>query len=177
MFSNCDRLEIYIGGKHVAAAQPDRAGFPHLSYPPFFFDLTADGTGNPELRIDGYVGGKVVLSRSFSSDGSQDQFVLAADDQELIADGSDATRLVFQVVDRFGAPRLLAGGDVTLQIDGPGTIMGDNPFHLADSGGAGAVWIRTRSGTAGRIRVTATHSTLGRRSVEIQVRLNGGRSR
>lgn len=171
IFSNCDRLEVHIDGKHVATTQPDRAGFPHLLYPPFFCDLTADGSAHPELRIDGYVGDKLALSRSFSSDRSKDQFVAAADDAELIGDGADATRLVFHVVDRYGAPRLPAGGDVTLEISGPGTIVGDNPFRLTDSGGGvGAVWILTKPGGTGRIRVNATHSTLGRRSVEIRVR-------
>jgi beta-galactosidase len=170
IFSNCDRLKIYIDGKLVAEAQPDRAGFPHLQYPPFFSDLTVQHASAPELRIEGFVGGKLALSRSFSSDRGKDQFMAIADDLELTADGSDATRLVLQVVDRFGAPRLFAGGDVRLEITGLGDIVGDNPFRLADSGGAGAVWVRTRRGGAGRIRVTATHSTLGRRTVEIRVR-------
>jgi beta-galactosidase len=170
IFSNCDRLEIYIDGKRVADARPDRAGFPHLEYPPFFCDLTVEGAGNPELRIDGYAGDKLALSRSFSSDRRRDQFVMTADDRELTGDGSDATRLILQVVDRHGAPRLLAGGDVRLEIAGPGAIVGDNPFHLTDSGGVGAVWIRTKPRSVGRISVTGTHSTLGKRSVEIRVR-------
>jgi hypothetical protein len=40
-------------------------------------------------------------------------------------------------------------------------IAGDNPFHITGSGGMGAVWIRTNPRSAGRIRVTATHFTLG----------------
>src|ERR1039458_7807653 len=43
IFSNCDRLEIFVNGKPLAVAQPDRAAFPHLQYPPFFCDLTLDG--------------------------------------------------------------------------------------------------------------------------------------
>jgi beta-galactosidase len=170
IFSNCERLEIFIDGRRVATVLPDRAGFPNLDYPPFFCDLTAEGSAHPDLRIDGYAGSRLVLSRSFSSDRARDRFAIAADDDELTGDGSDATRLIFHVVDRFGAPRLLAGGDVTFDIKGPGTIMGDNPFHLTDSGGVGAVWIKTTPRGAGRIRVTAAHSTFGSRSVEIRVR-------
>jgi beta-galactosidase len=169
IFSNCERLEIFIDGKRLAMARPDRAAFPHLPYPPFFCDLTLEGT-SPELRIDGYVGDRLALSRSFSSDRTQEQFVLAADDQELIGDGSDATRLVFQTVDRFGALRPFAGGEVTFQVEGPGVMVGDNPFRLADSGGVGAVWIKTLPNSDGRIVVTAAHSLLGTRSVEIKVR-------
>ncbi len=87
-----------------------------------------------------------------------------------MADGSDATRLVFKVVDRFGADRLLGGGDVHFQLDGPGVLVGDNPFSLAETGGVGAVWIKAQSGAGGRIQVTATHSTLGAKPVAIEVR-------
>lgn len=167
VFSNCDRLEIFIDGKHRATAQPDHPAFPHLRYPPFFCDLSVEGLNTPELRIDGYVGDKVALSKSFSSDRTKDQFFLAVDDRELIGDGSDATRLVFQTVDRFGAMRPFTGGEIKFELTGPGMIVGDNPFQLTDSGGVGAVWIRTLPRSSGRIVVKAAHSLLGTKSVEI----------
>jgi beta-galactosidase len=170
IFSNCDRLEIFINGKQLAEERPDRANFPHLQYPPFFCDLAVEGAAHPELRIDGYNAGKLVLSKSFSSDRTKDQFFVAADDEELVGDGSDATRLAFQIVDRFGAPRLLAGGEVAFDLTGPATILGDNPFRLADSGGAGAVWIRTLANRSGVAVVAATHSDLGKKSVAIRVK-------
>jgi len=169
IFSNCERLLLFVSGKQTAELQPDRAGFPHTEYPPFFCDLEMDGAGHPELRIDGYVAGKLALSRSFSSDPAKDQFTAAADDAALIGDGADATRLVFRVVDRYGAPRAYGKGEVRFTLTGPGTILGDNPFRLDDAGGAGAVWIRTLPDRSGRIAVTATHSSLGSRSVRIAV--------
>src|SRR4029077_16500541 len=105
IFSNCERLELWVGGKLHASALPDRENYAHLLYPPFFANLNVDGSGKPELRIDGFIGKKCVLSRSFSADAAHDQLSLQADDPELIADGSDATRLVFRATDKFGAPR------------------------------------------------------------------------
>ena len=116
--------------------------FPHLKYPPFFADLDLDGSTHPELRIDGYLGDRLVLSRSFSSDHSADRLSLKLDDPELIGDGSDATRLVFQVTDKFGALRPIAHGEIAIQVHGPGVLVGDNPFQLEDTGGSGAVWIK-----------------------------------
>ena len=168
IFSNCDRLAIFIDGKQTATLQPDRAAFPHLKYPPFFCDLTVDLT-TPELRIDGYAGNRLALSRSFSPDRTKDQFFLAADDEELLGDGSDATRLVFKTVDRFGALRPFAGGEVAFEVAGPGAIVGDNPFQLTDSGGVGAVWIKTFPKSSGRMVVTAAHSLLGSKSVTIKI--------
>jgi beta-galactosidase len=124
---------------------------------------------NPELRIDGYVSGKVALSKSFASDRCKDQFFLAAYDLELIGDGSDATRVFFETVDRTGAIRPFAGGEVAFKLSGPGVIVGDNPFQLTDSGGVGAVWIKTLPKSTGRIVVTGTHSLLGSKSVRIKV--------
>lgn len=169
IFSNCDRLEIFINGRRHAAARPDRENFPHLKYPPFFADLKLDGAGHPELRIDGYLGQALAISRSFSSDTAADQLWLQADDAELAGDGSDATRLVFAARDKFGAPRPFVEGSVQFEIRGPGIIVGDNPFSLTDSGGAGAIWIKSIPGKSGAIRVQATHSSLGTKSVGINV--------
>ena len=171
IFSNCERLELFIDGKPRAELTPDRTNFANLRFPPFFADLRMNGSAHPELRIDGYVGNSRVLSRSFSSDHALDRFWLHTDDAELANDGSDSTRLAFAVVDKFGAPRAFARGEVSLHVDGPGVILGDNPFQLEANGGAGAVYIRTISGRMGTIRVTARHSTLGTGSVEVRVKL------
>jgi beta-galactosidase len=174
IFSNCDRLELFVAGKLMASLQPDREHFPNLKYPPFFADLELDGDGRAGLRLDGYVGGKLALSRSFSSDPTQDQFFLAADDRELIGDGADATRLVFKVTDAFGTERAFATGTVTFEVTGAGVLVGDSPFALADSGGVGAVWIKTVPNGSGHIMVKATHSTLGKKSVKIRVQPDTG---
>jgi beta-galactosidase len=169
IFSNLERLELFVDGKDHSVLYPDRRRFPHLKYPPFFADLTTHADSKPELRIDGYIGDRVALSRSFSADTATDQLLLRADDASILGDGSDATRVAFQVVDKFEAPRLFAGGLVTLSLEGPGIITGDNPFNLNESGGAGAVWIKARPKSAGRIRIHAQHPQLGSKSVDIEV--------
>ncbi len=169
IFSNCERLELFINGKHHATVHPDRANFPRTKYPPFFADLSMDGSEKPELRIDGYTGKTKLLSRSFSSDPSKDKLLLRADGTDLAGDGIDAIRLEFKAVDQYGAMRPFAGGQVGFDVSGPGVIVGDNPFDLGPSGGAGAVWIKAAKCESGRIKVTATHASLGRASVEITV--------
>ena len=168
--ANLDRLELYVAGEHFATLTPDAGAYPNLAYPPSFADFTAvDGSSLPDLRIDGYLGGELVASRSFSADPSGDVLTLAADDAEIAADGTDATRLWFRVVDRYGAPRPYATGQVTLDLDGPAVLIGDNPFDLAAAGGVGAAWLRSLPGSPGPVIVTATHPTLGTASASVLV--------
>lgn len=169
IFSNCERLELSVNGKPHSTVRPDWAGYPHLKHPPFFSNLAMGGIKNPELRIDGYVKDQLVLSRSLSADTSTDRLHLAVGDAELEASGLDATWLTFRAVDRFGAPRPFVGGSVHLTVSGPGEIVGDNPFNLGESGGAGAVWIKAKPRT-GIITVKAVHPTLGEASIQIRVR-------
>jgi beta-galactosidase len=169
IFSNCDRLELQIDGHPHATLHPDRDAYPHLQYPPFFANLELDGSTHPELRIDGYLGDRLVLSRTFSSDRSADRLTLKLDDTGLTADGADATRLSFAVTDKFGAPRPVAQGEIHFRIQGPGVIVGDNPFPLQDSGGVGAIWIKSTPAATGQIAIEATHSTLGSHTLSIQL--------
>lgn len=169
IFSNCDRLELSIGGRPRITAHPDRAAFPNLKYPPFFADLHLPDQRNSELRIDGYVGERLALSRSFSGDCSADRLWMQATDPELVGDGVDATSVDFAVTDKFGNLCPFVGGEVTFRIEGPGAIVGDNPFQLGEAG-AGAVWVKTTPAGSGRIRLHASHPSLGHNSVEIEVR-------
>lgn len=167
--ANLDRLEIYVGGAHFATVTPDTANYGHLPYPPSFADFSGvDGAALPDLRIDGYLGGVQVASRSFSADSSRDRLAVTADYAELIADGSDETRVEFRAVDAYGNQRPYVRGDVRLSVTGPAVLIGDNPFAFGDAGGAGAVWIRTLPGSPGTITVQADHPALGSAAAVIE---------
>jgi beta-galactosidase len=169
IFSNCERLELYIDEKIYKSLLPDSTNFPHIKYPPFFVDLDIDGSKHPELRIDGYIKDKLLLSKSYSSDSSNDKFFLKADELELFGNGSDASRVEFKVVDKFNESSLNASGKVTFTLKGPGEIVGDNPFFLKDSGGVGSIWVKTLPGSSGEISIEAAHSSLGTKSVVINI--------
>jgi beta-galactosidase len=164
--SNCEHLKFYVNDKLVAEADPDRRQFPHLKYAPFSADLANSLKDWGDLRIDGYIGGKQVISRSFSGRGADRKFVLAPDDTTLVGDGADSTRVVLRVTDEFGAIRPFAADAIRLQISGPAEIVGDNPFSLV--GGQGAVWIRALE-VAGKAKLIAVHPTLGVQQVEFDI--------
>jgi beta-galactosidase len=164
--SNCDHLKFYINGAFVTEADPDRAEFAHLKYAPFSVDLGKFHWTWGDLRIDGYIQGKQVISRSFSGRGIDSKFSLLPDDTTLIGDGADTTRVVLRVTDEFGAIRPFASDAIRFELTGPAEIIGDNPFALV--GGSGAIWIRTFE-MAGKAQLTATHPYLGVQRVEFDI--------
>jgi beta-galactosidase len=189
--TNCDRLEIFVGGRRVATGRPDRTRFGHLAYPPVFTDLVvlgpsgllnqhglpaedqrrllAEGGRLPELRIDGYVGSQLTASVSASADTALDRLALAADDAAIQADGSDATRMTFRAVDAYGNQRPFVAGEVTLSVSGPAEVLGDNPFAFGAYGGVGGAFVRSLPGRTGPVTVTASHPVLGSATVRITV--------
>jgi beta-galactosidase len=178
--SNCDRLTFYMREmgldanpwKLVAELDPDRTDFQHLPYPPFILnyhklDFQQIGFRWGDLRIDGFIQGKQVISKTLSCRGVDRKFTLHPDDTSLLADGADATRVVLRVTDRFDAIRPYANDPIVFTLDGPAEIIGDNPFALI--GGTGAIWIRAKE-RAGMARLTAKHPRLGSKTVEFTLR-------
>jgi beta-galactosidase len=170
VFSNCERVEMFLDNTHVATLASAATLFPNLSWPPFYLDtsLVAGGT-QPDLRLDGYVGNDCVLSRNFAGSTAGDQLSVQADDAVIFADGSDATRIWFLAVDHFGAPRPYVTGTAQVSATGPGIIVGDRTFDFAATGGAGAVWLRSAPGGTGQAVVQVTHATLGQGQVQVLI--------
>jgi beta-galactosidase len=170
--SNCDHLKFYTRAGSVEGAawmplaelDPDREEFSNLKYPPFILDVRKFRAGWGDLRIDGYVNGKLVISKSLSGRGVDRKFALIPDDLSLDADGADTTRVVLRVTDEFGAVRTYANDPIVFTVEGPGALIGDNPFSLI--GGTGAVWIRAGE-RAGTVCLTAKHPRLGSQTVDL----------
>jgi beta-galactosidase len=175
--SNCEHIKLLARQTGIDSApwlpiaelEPDRAEFPFLKYPPFIADLQKMDLSkfHPEwgdLRIEGYIGGKLAATRTLSGSGADRQFHLIPDDRTLFADGADSTRVVLRVTDEFGAVRTYADDPISFTLEGPARLIGDNPFSLV--GGTGAVWIRAGL-EPGTVRLTAKHPRLGTQTVEL----------
>ena len=141
-----------------------------LTYPPFILDRSKipsnERHGWGDLRIDGYLKGNQVISKSLSGRGVDSKFMLLPDDTSLAADSADSTRVVLRVTDEFGAVRPYANDPIVLKLEGPAELIGDNPFALI--GGTGALWVRAKE-HPGTVRLTATHPWLGSQMVDIAV--------
>jgi beta-galactosidase len=169
IFSNCDRLVVTAGAQPPITVNPDKAGYPNLRYAPFVVDLSAANHGGEDLVVEGFVAGKSVLRRQFSSDRSYDKLTLQCDDLSIRGDGTDATRVWFAVCDRYGTIVKHLEGSVAVSIDGPGELIGDSLFALSETGGVGAVWVRSRPGSSGKITVAVEHPRFGSNKVSVNV--------
>jgi beta-galactosidase len=164
--SNCDHIKLYIADELVTEADPDRKQFPNLRYAPFTMELRELFHRWGDLRLEGYIQGKLVITKNYSGKGVDAKFLLLPDDTTLMGDGADATRVVMRVTDEFGAIRPFANDAIKLEVQGPAEIIGDNPFALV--GGTGAVWIRAKE-ESGVVRLVANHPQLGKQEIEIRV--------
>ena len=168
--SNCDHLKLFVdsgdGFMPVAEGDADRKQFPSLKFPPFDLMLGEKLRKWGDLRIDGFIGGKQVISKSYSGKGVDQQFMLLPDDAELVADGADTTRVVLRVADEFGRVRPFANDAIQFKLEGPAQIVGDSPFALV--GGTGAIWIRAKD-QPGTVRLHAIHPVLGAKVVEFNL--------
>jgi beta-galactosidase len=167
--TNCDRLEFYLAGQHLLTGLPDAADYASLAFPPVVADLTVDGTGLPELRIDGYVGSEQVTSLLMSADASRDRLGLVVGDDSIQGDGSDMTGVTFRALDAYGNQRPYVTGTVSLILTGPATLIGDNPFPFGEYGGVGGAFVRSVPGRTGQVTIQAEHLTLGAATALITV--------
>ena len=164
--SNCDHLKFYIDNKLIADVDPDRKQFAHLRYAPFVLEMGELFHKWGDLKIEGYIGGKLVITRQMSGTGVDAKFLLLPDDTRLVADGADSTRVVLRVNDEFGNVRPFANESIKFELQGPAQLIGDNPFSLV--GGTGAAWIRAQE-QPGKATLKAIHPYLGPQQIEIEI--------
>jgi beta-galactosidase len=174
--TNCDRLDIFLDGQHIASTTPDVTDYGYLAHPLAFVDLTVDGASRPELRIDGYVAGALAASVRMSADTTRDRLSLVADDTSIRADGADTTRLTFRALDAYGNQRPYVDGAVSLSLAGPAILVGDNPFPFGIYGGVGGAFVRSVPGRAGLVTITAEHPGLGSAATRLTVTPAPGRT-
>ena len=160
VFSNCDRIETFVGGEQRGVCTPARDRFPHLAHPPFICTGlgTLWGPSWQDLRIVGYVGKKAVVEQRIPATHEATNLMLDVDDRELIADGTDMTRVLLRHADAFGNPQPHSRVVVTLKITGPATLVGPNPCALV----GGVTGLYLRAGTVpGVVKITASAPELG----------------
>ncbi len=172
IFTNCDRVEVSVGGVHRATGTPDKKSFPNLLTAPTIVDLSMDKREGADLLLEGYIGDKLVITRRFSGDRTKDVLAASADDAEILADGRDATRVELRIDDEFGEVRGHSEARLDIEVRGPGILIGEPVFDFTETGAVGAVWVRSSGvGDTGIITLRASHYRLGSVTASIQAKL------
>ena len=125
-----------------------------------------NGTHYQDLHVVGFIGGEAVADQWIEAGSLPRELLLAADDDQLNADGADMTRLVIKAVDKYGNRLPHADTIVSFEIDGPGELIGDNPLVLI--GGQAALYLKVGQ-QAGVITVRASAKRLPLATVQIAV--------
>ncbi|MCX7011769.1 MAG: glycoside hydrolase family 2 protein [Candidatus Sumerlaeota bacterium] len=168
VFSNVDEIEVFVGEESRGRHKPQREAYPNLPHPPFVIKEVAGAWGGKfqPLRLVGCLKGRKVAERRMANDPLPARLEMKADDETLVADGADMTRISLRIVDECGNVCPFAMQPVQLAIEGPGVLVGDNPFPMP--GGRGAVYVRTTRQT-GTATITATTPRLAAEKVKIRV--------
>ncbi|MHB9130881.1 MAG: glycoside hydrolase family 2 protein [Armatimonadota bacterium] len=170
VFTNCDRVQVYIGGTLRGEFTPARDRFPHLPHPPVFCTGlgTIWGPEWQELHLVGWVGDAIAAEQRFPAHNDALMLDVSIDDTTLTADGADMTRVVLRHTDEYGNVQAHSRLAVLLEVAGPATLIGPTPCALA--GGVTAVYLR--AGTEpGHAMLTVSAPELGVvKKVKVRIR-------
>ena len=138
------------------------------STPPFNFELGEGLREWGDLRIDGFIAGKlVVISKSYSGKGVDHAFVNSCRTTRNSSPMEPTPPVSsFASTTNLAASVPLPPTPSPFTLEGPAELIGDNPFGLI--GGTGAIWIRARE-TPAPITLTATHPILGPQTITLQL--------
>jgi len=147
--SNAPEVELFVNGRSLGRAKPTE--FPHAPRPLFLFKVDSYEPGELEARA--WMGGKVVATDVVRTPGRSQRLMLRVQDEELIGDGADMTRVVATAVDEHGTPVPVDDRRVFIEVRN-GNFIGESPIHL--EGGRIAFYVQTRAGHTLPIDVRAT---------------------
>ena len=115
-YTNCDSVELSLNGKTLGTRTFTTGSDMHLSW---------DVPYQPgELKVVAKTDGQVVCTTVTLTAGSPARVVLAADQDTLVAGRPDLSYVTIKIVDKHGHFNATAEIPVTLELQGPGRILG-----------------------------------------------------
>lgn len=171
VFSNCDEVEAVIGENHLGRVKPNREIYPHLQHPPFTLPIPEkySAWGQSEfydLQLVGYIKGAPVAEHWVASNQLPTHLELSTDTDQLMADGTDMTRLIVRITDAYGNPLPYAVSVLNFELQGPAELIGQNPFPLV--GGQAALLVKSTH-EACEVRIVA--HCAGLEDAEVRLRI------
>lgn len=170
VFSNCQRVALYLNGELIAAQSPDNDRVStHLAHPPFTFEISEYVKGN--LRAVGIVDEQEVAEHVRQSPEAPAGLRLVPQfaGRDLQAGQNDLIFLHVEIVDQNGTVLTEESREVEFRIEGPGRIVGDTSSPTR----AGIASILLQAGDSpGKIVVVASASGLPDAEITIESTLD-----
>jgi len=141
VFSNCDRINLYLNGQFIASQKPDNGIFTeHLLHPPFTFHDIPFKPG--ELKAIGYMDNEKVASHSRRTPGQAEFIDLRFDLKgAAMANGEDMFFVYASVVDENGTIVRDVQKEILFGVTGSGILI--SPERVETEAGTAAALVRT----------------------------------
>ena len=171
VYTSGDAAELFLNGKSLGkkakGANEYRLRWDDVVYQP------------GELKVVAYKNGKPWAQDSVKTTGAAEKILLAADRNEIAADGKDLSFITVTVADKDGLPVPRAKNHIKFSVEGAGEIVAtDNgdatsfeSFQAPERNaynGLALVIIRAKPGVAGDIKLTVTADGLTPATLEIK---------
>ncbi|MDI9412200.1 MAG: glycoside hydrolase family 2 TIM barrel-domain containing protein [Bacillota bacterium] len=169
IFTNCDEVEVIVAGELVGKFTPAKESYPGVKHPPVIIEeipsTGAWGSSWYSAEFVGYLDGKQVVSREFVKNPVPTKLLAMSDDHQIDADGIDATRIIFKLVDQAGNLLPYSNEPISIEVEGEGNLIGPDLTGLI--GGCIGAWVRS-SEQSGKIKVTAKTTSLTSEPIVIE---------
>ncbi|MFY0600925.1 MAG: DUF4982 domain-containing protein [Cyclobacteriaceae bacterium] len=131
-YTNCDEAELFLNGKslgkRVKGVDKTPIKIDFLRWPGGDFmskyrlrwDVPFEAG---ELKVIGYVDGKVAEEKVIRTAGKPHQIKLTADRKEISADGQDISYVAVEVLDKDGNPCPWADDQIRFYVEGAGSLV------------------------------------------------------
>ena len=171
VFTSGDEVELFLNGKSLGRKRKIdyeyRLRWDSVVYEP------------GELKVIAYKNGKQWASDTVRTAGAPARLVLSADRSKILADGTDLSFVTVRVVDQAGVPAPRANDRIQFMIEGPGEIVATDNGDPTDFesfpsatrnafNGLALVIVRSKTGRAGTIRLSAKSGALQGGSILLQ---------
>ncbi|GKX27608.1 beta-galactosidase [Vallitalea longa] len=168
IYTNCDRVDMYMGDKMTESFYPDRDTYRGLPHPPVIIktNFSKWGSAWDDVRFVGFINDQKVIENNLCKNPIATQLIGEADDTILNSGDWDTTRIVYKCVDQKGNLLPFINELIEFDVEGEGEVIGPDKVGLI--GGCIGVWIRT-TGKKGNIVVKAKCSRFEANTIKITV--------
>jgi len=126
VYSNCEEADLWLNNKSLGRKKVDRDSC---------FATWDVSYKAGELKTNGYNGKKKVVTEILKTAGSPVRIVAHCSRPDITSDPEDAVIVELEICDKNGVRVPIAENEISLQIEGPGLLLGSDNGNLYDPKG------------------------------------------